>query len=98
MGSQNVKELMTEYDLEIDDIRWYKSWLTAQELLSHIEDMNELVQIIWSGELATRLYNMEEEYLEELQDQYDRGLTDETALREILAEAYALKNKRSWND
>ena len=89
---------MKEYDLEIDDIRWYKSWLTSQELLSYIENQGELVQLIWSGNLASQLYNMEEEYMEELQDQVERGIIDETGIREILADAYALKNKRSWND
>ena len=94
----NVEKLMKEYDLEIDDIRWYKSWLTAQELLSHSDEIGELVHIIWSGNLASRLHNMEEEYLEDLQDQLDRGLTDETGIREVLAEAYALKNKRQWDN
>ncbi|HAK44634.1 MAG TPA: hypothetical protein DCO79_01760 [Spirochaeta sp.] len=89
---------MTEYDLDIDDVRWYKSWMTSQELLSYAENQDELVQIIWSGNLASRLYNMEEEYLGELQSQIDRGITDETGIREILSDAYALKNKRSWNE
>ncbi len=88
---------MKEYDLEIDDIRWYKSFVTAQELLSYEDSIEELVQIIWSGNLAGSIHDMEEKYLLELQDRIDRGLTDETGIREILADAYALKNKRRWN-
>ncbi|MDC7225817.1 MAG: hypothetical protein PQJ61_03515 [Spirochaetales bacterium] len=97
MSSFSLEKLMDEYDLEIDDIRWYKSFITSQELLSYSENVDDLVQLIWSGKLASRLYNMEEAYAEELQDQINRGVIDETGIREILADAYALKNKRSWN-
>ncbi len=97
MEGLNLDDLMKEYDLEIDDIRWYKSWLTSQELLSYEKNADELIQLIWSGRLADRLHNMEELYIEDLNDQLQRGLLDETGIREILADAYALKNKRSWN-
>lgn len=89
---------MDEYALEIDDIRWYKSWLTARDLISYDEDTEELVQMIWSGNLAEKLHDMEEKFVAEIQDQLDRDLMDETDAREILADAYALKNKRIWND
>lgn len=88
---------MIEYDLEIDDIRWYKSWITAQELQSYDKNIDELIQLIWSGKLADRLHDMEDRYAEELQDQMNRGILEETGVREIMAEAYALKNKREWN-
>ena len=98
MNDLSIEDLLKEYDLEIDDIRWYKSWLTAQELLSHDEDINELVQLIWSGNLAEQLHNMEERYLEDLEDQLQRDILDETGIREVFADAYALKNKRIWKD
>ncbi len=97
MSDINLNKLMEEYNLEIDDIRWYKSWLTSHELLSYTESPDDLIRLIWSGTLSDRLHNMEEGYLEELQDQLDRSIIDETGIREILADAYALKNKRSWN-
>jgi len=93
----SLVELLKEYDLEVDDIRWYKSFLTAQELLSYVEEHDELVQLIWSGKLSDRLHNMEEAYIEELQDHLNRDIIDEAGIREILADAYALKNKRTWN-
>ncbi|MBI9105472.1 MAG: hypothetical protein JEZ04_01935 [Spirochaetales bacterium] len=93
----SVVKLLKEYDLEIDDIRWYKSCITAQELLSYSEEMKDLIQLIWSGRLSDKLHNMEEQYIEELQDQLDRGILDEASIREILADTYALKNKRVWN-
>jgi hypothetical protein len=87
---------MKEYDLDIDDMRWYKSCLTAQELLSHQENVDELIQLIWSGKLSDQLHDMEEKYIEDLQDQLDRDILDEAGIRETLAEAYAQKNKRTW--
>ena len=93
----SLVELLKEYDLEVDDIRWYKSFLTAQELMSYVEEHDELVQLIWSGKLSDRLHNMEEAYIEELQDHLNRDIIDEAGIREILADAYALKNKRTWN-
>jgi hypothetical protein len=94
----SLKELLKEYDLEVDDIRWYKSCITSQELLSYSEKTDELIQLIWSGRLSDSLHNMEESYLEELQDQMNRDILDEAGIREILADTYALKNKRRWND
>lgn len=93
----SLKELLKEYDLEVDDIRWYKSCITAQELLSYAEEQEELIQLIWSGRLSDNLHNMEENYLEELQDQLNREIMDEVSIREILADTYALKNKRNWS-
>lgn len=95
-GKITVKDLLDEYSLSIDDMRWYKSCITAERLLSYSDTIMELVDYIWSGRLSDDLYNIEERYLEDLQDQIDRGLLEETGLREILAEAYAQKNKRSW--
>lgn len=98
MSSINFKQLMKEYSLEIDDIRWYKSWVMMRELLSFDENEEDLLKMIWSGKLAENLHDMEEKFIEEMQDQIDRDLMDETDVREILADAYALKNKRSWDD
>ncbi len=92
-----VKELLEEYGLEIDDIRWYCSVQQAHRLISFADDQDELVRQIWSGKLSDDLHNMEEKFLEELEDQRERDVTDESGLREIMADAYAMKNKRSWN-
>ena len=72
--------------------------MTTNELLSYDDNREELVKLIWSGRLAEKIHNMEETYIEEIQDQLDRDLMDETDVREILADAYALKNKRTWED
>lgn len=92
-----VKELMMEYNLEIDDIRWHLSILEAEKLLNFPEDRKELIRYIWSGELETVLYNMEENYINTLQDQMDRNITDESDIRDIFKEAEmaAIKRRKS---
>lgn len=89
-----VTELMKEYNLEIDDIRWYMSILEAEKLLNFPQDRKELIRYIWSGELETSLYNMEENYINTLQDQMDRNITDESDLRDIFKEAEMAAIKR----
>lgn len=89
-----VAELLDDYDLSIDDVRWYLSTVMAHRLLTYEERPEELAQFIWSGRLADELYNMEERYLASLQDQLDRELMDEPKVREILAEMEAAKRKR----
>jgi hypothetical protein len=89
-----VVELLDEYDLTIDDVRWYLSVVLAERLLMYEDKPEELAHFVWSGRLADELYDMEERYLASLQDQLDRELTDEPHVREILAEMEAAKTKR----
>lgn len=92
--TMNVKALMREYAIEISDVRWYLSWKTAERLLTYKDDMRGLAHLVWSGRLESDLYDMEEGYLEELQDRVDRDLTDEAKVRELFAEVTATKAKR----
>jgi hypothetical protein len=85
---------MQEYDLEIDDIRWYLSSLQAERLLSYREKKRELTRLIWSGSLEGDLYDMEERFLAELQNRLDRGSRDEIQVREILREVAASRENR----
>ncbi len=92
----NIKQLMKEYNLEIDDIRWYLSIREAEKLIDLTPDKDQLVRYIWSGELADNLYNMEEVYIDSLEDQIERNITDESNIRDFFAEAelFTLKRKR----
>ena len=89
-----VYELMKEYGLELDDIRWFLSHRMAGMLMEYRERQEELVQHIWSKGLEDSLYNMEERFLEDLQKDMERGITDEPFLRETFLEALALRRKR----
>lgn len=85
---------MDEYDLAIDDIRWYLSRLKAYSILELREDPAELARRIWSGALESELYDLEERYLRDLQDQLERDLIDETIVRDVLQDAAAAKRRR----
>jgi hypothetical protein len=89
-----IRELMQEFDLEIDDIRWYLAAIQADRLLSYRENKRELIRLIWSGSLEGELYDMEERFLAELQNRLDRGSRDEVQVRSLLREIVASREKR----
>jgi hypothetical protein len=89
----SVYDLLKEYDLSLDDVRWYLSHITAHRFLSYREEPEELCEMIWSGKVESELYNMEERFLQEKQEELERGLTDEEHLREIYSEIDALKRR-----
>ncbi len=89
-----IHNLMKEYNLEIDDIRWYLSTILSSRFLSFSESPHELSRYIWSGELDKDLYNMEETFLSDLVEQYENDLVDETFIREKFGEISAAKCSR----
>lgn len=89
-----ITELMNEYDLEIDDVRWYLAGLQADRLLSYREKRRELLRLIWSGSLEGDLYDMEERFLGELQNRLDQGTRDEVQVRTTLKEIANCRERR----
>ncbi|AHC14666.1 hypothetical protein [Salinispira pacifica] len=90
----NSEKLMKEYDLEIDDVRWYLSVQLAEDLLSLYEEPRKLIHRIWDKSLEDELYNMEERYLEGLDEAMEQGSTDEVKIRQIFTEMKAAKRRR----
>ena len=93
-GSMPVSTLREEYDLSLDDIRWYLASRITDSLLSQRETPEDITHRIWSGSLEGELYNMEERFLGDLQDELDRGLIDEQTVREHFDKARMLKMRR----
>lgn len=93
-NGMNIEDLMKEYALETNDIRWFLSDRLAFRMLEFGNDQESLTKLIESGNLEVELYNMEEKYLLELQDLEDRGKLDEVNIREIFNEVMILKQKR----
>jgi len=85
---------MDEYNLTLDDLRWYRAKLLTDSLLTKRDTPLEITRRIWSGSLEAELYNMEELYLAQLQEDLDRGITDEQAIRDQLEQARLLKLRR----
>lgn len=90
----NVKKLLDEYSLEIDDVRWYLSLVLTEKLSEMHHNPDEITNLIWSGELGDELYNMEEKYLKTLQDHVDEKTLDESHLRETLSKMDLARRKR----
>ncbi|MFW5880717.1 MAG: hypothetical protein ACOCU9_03720 [Spirochaetota bacterium] len=90
----SVTRIQEEYDLSLDDIRWYLSTLVTESLLSQRESPEEITHRIWSGALESQLYDMEERFIRDLQDELDRGLIDEQKVREHFERARALAFRR----
>jgi hypothetical protein len=94
MIDPQLQNELNEHNLEIDDIRWYLSWRRAKELSSYQDRLPELCQLIWSGQLADSLYEMEERFLHELAEAVHSRTLDQAGLRSVLQEAKALQRRR----
>jgi hypothetical protein len=90
----SIASIREEYDLSLDDIRWYLSSAIADSILSQRERPEDIVRRIWSGSLEGELYDMEERFLLALQDELDRGLIDESTVRDHFERARMLKMRR----
>jgi len=89
-----LPHLLDEYNLTLDDIRWYRAKLLTDSILTKRDTPAEITRRIWSGSLEAELYNMEEVYVAQLQEDLDRGITDEQANRDQLEQARLLKIRR----
>jgi len=89
-----IRDLMEEYGLSIDDIRWYLAYEITDTLRLLNDTPDDLTRLIWSGELEARLYDLEERFLASLQEELDRGLTDEVAVRSRFEVARLRKIRR----
>ncbi|MFP4114198.1 MAG: hypothetical protein ACOC2Y_08095 [Spirochaetota bacterium] len=90
----SVSTLREEYDLSLDDIRWYLATRITDSLLSQRETPHEITHRVWSGSLEAELYQMEERFLRDLQDELDRNLIDDQIVREHFDKARILKIRR----
>ena len=94
-GNQlSIKAYLTEYDLELDDVRWYLAKDQAERLLEYRDNRDELCKLIWSGKLDADLYNMEERFIEDLQAKLDSRQADESEIRKIMGEILTAKMLR----
>lgn len=89
-----ISDLMKEYSIEINDIRWFLANNLTLTILELAKEQNKLSIYIESGKLEVDLYNMEDNYLEELQDLSDRNKIDDVNVREIFNSIVMLKRKR----
>ncbi len=89
-----INDLMKEYSIELNDVRWFLANNLAFSIIEMANEQEELSIYIESGKLEVDLYNMEENYLAELQDLSDRNKMDDVNVREIFNNIVMLKRKR----
>jgi hypothetical protein len=93
-GAVKISELMNEFDLGIDDVRWHLASEQAERLLQYRERPYELTRLVWSGALEAELYDMEERFLRSLQEELDRHFRDLASVRTVLRKVAASRQKR----
>ncbi|MFP4444326.1 MAG: hypothetical protein ACLFST_14490 [Spirochaetia bacterium] len=89
-----VKEIFTARGITTDDIRWYCAAVTAKRLLTYQEKEEELTRLVWSGKLEDDLYNMEENFVDDLEEKFESGKIDEPRINLTASEIEAAKRKR----
>jgi hypothetical protein len=86
--------MMAEEDITLDDVRWYLSAEMARRLLSYKNQPEELTRFVWKGKLADELYDMEESFVAELEEDLSRKLIDEAGVRSLLGQVRLAKRRR----
>jgi hypothetical protein len=89
-----MQQLLDEYDLTLDDVRWYIALTQAHRLLRYKDQPRELAREIWAGRLEADLYNMEERFIADRDERLANKVTSEHRVREELTEIRAAKRKR----
>lgn len=92
-----IDEIMEEFHLTNDDIRWFLSLQKAREIFALNDNPLQVVQYIHSKKLEVDLYDMEDRYLSELQNRYETKLIDEATIREELYRINREKINRQKN-
>ncbi|MBN2653302.1 MAG: hypothetical protein JXR63_13060 [Spirochaetales bacterium] len=78
-----IKEFMKENGIEIDDVRWFLAEQKVYSILEKKDSVYELIDEISSKRLEAELFDMEERFVDELQDSFDRNFIDEADVREV---------------
>ncbi|WP_028973605.1 hypothetical protein [Spirochaeta cellobiosiphila] len=90
-----IRELIEEFEITIDDIRWYLSHNMMTKIKEYItSDPYLLVEYISKGRLEIDLYDMVDKFQVELEEDYQKGYLDESYIRDIFQEILQLKSKR----
>ncbi len=93
-----VQSLMEEYDLEIADIRWLLATEEVERVLTYKNNPKALAEQYFQGEISSKLYNWDDRFIEELQQDLSRNLTEESHIREVFQKALCLKRERVYGE
>jgi len=89
-----VEQLMDEYGLSMNDIRWYLCSQITYGILELTKAPDEITAYLWSGKLEADLYNAEEKYIDNLQDELDKEIKTEAEIRDIFSSVVARRDNK----
>jgi hypothetical protein len=83
-----IHELLDEYNLEPDDIRWSLCLRLTESLVQklELEGPESVSRDLWSGKIGDDLYDMEERWTRDRGDRLNRSILDEGHLRDELSQ------------
>jgi len=92
-----IHELLDEYNLATDDIRWSLCLRMTESIRNKLENggPEELTRDLWSGNTGDELYDMEERWTRDRGDRLNRAILDEGHLRDELSRMALDKINRS---
>lgn len=84
----NIHELLDEYNLEPDDIRWSMCLQLTESIVTRLEAEGPLgvTRELWSGNIGDELYDIEERWVRDRGDRLNRTVLDEGHLRDELSQ------------
>lgn len=89
-----VEELMEEYGLSMNDIRWYLCSQITFGILELTKTPDEITACFWSGKLEAELYNIEERFIASLKDEIEKNIKTEAEIRDIFSSVTARRDNK----
>lgn len=89
-----IDELMEEYGLDLNDVRWYLCSQIANNIVNMAKIVDDITAYLWSGKIESELYNIEELYLENLKKDLKDDVKTETEIRDIFAQIFAVRDRK----
>ena len=89
-----IEQLMDEYGLSMNDIRWYLCSQITYGILELTKTPDEITAYFWSGKLEVDLYNIEERYIADLQEELEKSIKTEAEIRDIFSTVIARRDNK----
>jgi hypothetical protein len=90
-----TNDLMEEYGLDLSDVRWFLCSRISYKIGEMQKAPRDITAYLWSGTLEGELYNIEERFLESLQEEFDRSIKSEAELRDIFSQIHAKRDQKT---
>lgn len=79
----SVKQILKDHDIDTNMLRWYLSFQQMQILMEMKKDPDAMCKYIWSKQLEDRLYDMEDRFFADLEEDYRKGIKTENDIEQL---------------